>query len=264
MKENRKLKYLSLGAFAALFFTSSAFLSGCSTVAHKSKISDQFKKIQQDVVVIETTPEPAPPEVKPETEVLRILADNNFDSEKAVEESTKQGVIVEAPPEIAKMVEEVEQMVEQQQQLAALSTTTASDGTETTEVTEARKIASAQPIAGGVCAPWHPALKRIQSHRMKISTFEKDRQKFYDQIQRSYKDMGGIELNSIEVAEGVSLQQISQQTFGTNLRWPEIYLLNKDVISHYDMIVKGLTVQVPNIDWTNEKHCERSTVGMLQ
>jgi|GEM_PF-5587694 len=271
MGKNYKVVNLGRLAFVTLFFTSSIFVLSCSSGARKSKMSAQFKKIQQDVVVIETTPEPAPPEVKPETEVLRILAENNFDTDKAVEESTKQGVIVEAPPELAQMVQEVEKKVELQQKaeqrLAADTGQASSDLTGVTEagvtvVSEARKIASAESSAAGVCVPWHPALKRMQSHRMKTSTFEVDRQKFYDQIQRSYKDMGGVELSSTEVAEGVTLQQLSLQTFGTSVRWPEIYLLNKDVISHYDMILKGLTVQTPKLDWSNEKHCERSTVGM--
>lgn len=55
-------------------------------------------------------------------------------------------------------------------------------------------------------------------------------------------------IRTYTVVEGDTLRDISIRLFGTKLRWPEIYRLNKDIIKSPDLIYPGQVLRIPSED----------------
>lgn len=214
----------------------------------------QFRAMKRDVKVVEKTPEPET-KAQGDGEVLRVLAENNFDSEKAVEEAEKKGIVKEPTTAVAKLVQQKEVKDEDEVRKERGEPTS----TELAAMSTAAKRAEQSAEQGGytragLCVPLHVALKRIQADRMKIAALDADPDKYVGQIDRSYKDMGGVELIDYKIVPGDTLAIISIKLFGYSGRWPELWLLNLDDVNAFDVLYPGRTLKVPKV--IPEKHCE--------
>ncbi len=49
---------------------------------------------------------------------------------------------------------------------------------------------------------------------------------------------------TVVLSKGETLQDLSMRMYGTSRRWPEIYLLNREKIAHYDNVQAGATIEV--------------------
>lgn len=199
-------------------------------------MTQHFGMLVQEQETVARVAEPAELKTSAETEMLRILETSGYDSQLAIENAAEQKIEMSGlAPDIASLVQEAEKNTK-----------------------PVRTVASA--IDETVCFSRHPALRRIQSDRMKIQSFHQDKEKYYGQIMRSYKDMGGVETVKNQYSRQDTLQSISQKTYGTTLRWPEIYILNKDVIDHYDHIPPGASLETPVVNFA--KHCSPEPAPM--
>lgn len=240
-------------------------ISSCSTKERQSKMSKHFGMLKQEQEAVARVAEPAPIKKNdPEAEMLRILETSGFDSEAAIATAEEKKIETSSvAPDIASLVEAAEQNVAastaEVESVEAVSTN--AQKVKTVKVSKKenkssrtkRVIASAPAYTGPVCLSIHPALRRLQSDRMKIQSFHSDKEKYYGQIMRSYKDMGGVDTVKNEYEKHETLQIISQKTYGTTLRWPEIYILNKDIIEHYDHLPPGAAIETPVVDFA--RHC---------
>lgn len=222
-----------------------AGVSGCGSTARKNKMSAQFRAMKRDIKVVEKTPEPET-KAQGDGEVLRVLAENGFDAEKAVEEAEKKGIVKEPTTAVAKIVQQKEEAEAADPVDLAKA---AADAEEKAKAGDEKGFARAP-----LCVPLHPALKRIQSSRMKISSIDADPEKYEGQIERSYKDMGGVEIVDYKIVPGDTLAVISLRIFGTSLRWPELWLLNREEVHAFDVLFPGHVIKVPRV--IHEKHCE--------
>lgn len=214
-------------------------------------MSAQFRAMKRDIKVVEKTPEPET-KAQGDGEVLRVLAENNFDSEKAVEEAEKKGIVAEPTTAVAKIVQQKEKKEEAEERKERGEVDPAELAKAAAEA-EAKAHGSQGIHRAGLCVPLHPELKRLQSDRIKIGELDREPEKYEGQVARAYKDLG-VEITDYKIVPADTIAIISIKLFGYSGRWPELWLLNLEEVNAFDALYPGRIIKIPKV--IPEKHCE--------
>ena len=66
--------------------------------------------------------------------------------------------------------------------------------------------------------------------------------------------MGGVEIINYKIVPSDVLAVISIKLFGYSARWSELWLLNLEDVTAFDVLYPGRSLKVPKV--IPEKHCE--------
>lgn len=184
----------------------------------------QIQGLQRDASEARKTPEPTSPPANAEMQVLRVLEEQNLDTQSAVKVSEERGILKDSQGDVEKLVAREE------------STAAAAGSAE----------------KSGICFPSNDELRRVLSNRLRQERLLAEREALTRKLLATYEAIGVREFSTVEAKKGETLQLISMRSFGTTRRWPELFLLNS-ALQNWDSLKAGDVVRVPEID--PKSHC---------
>lgn len=199
--------------------------------------------------------EPPKPTLSAKEQVLAAIEKTGGNIEETKKEVSK--VIEQIKVEQPQALQEIAAHSEQAKQLKVAQDEKLEVENQYKEQNQSRKLAGSKE---SVQKPIF--LKKFKTHQITRNKLKKDEKSLSKRIDKFYRNNSNFQSVTVRVKDGDTLQSISHDLYFTTRRWPELYLLNRDVLSTWDRVEPNMQIKAyVRVEQNNKKSTSKNRLS---